>query len=284
MCSSTFSPLRYPGGKFSMLKFAQKLIYDNGLQRCHYIEPYAGGAGLALALMYNGVVSEIYINDIDPAIWSFWYSILNYTEEFSAMVKAIPITVDEWNKQKEINLKGDATNPFTLGFSTFFLNRTNRSGIIKGAGVIGGKKQLGTYKMDCRFNKEELIERILRIKKYSSRINLSNLDTIEFIYKIEKQTPIGSLFFIDPPYYNKGSSLYTSFYNSEDHLQVAKAVKKVKKPWVVTYDNDPFIENLYNDCKTTPFNINYSLQTKKKGKELLISSKNLKIPDFEKVK
>ena len=138
--------------------------------------------------------------------------------------------------------------------------------------------------MDCRFNKEELIERILRIKKYSSRINLSNLDAIEFIYKIEKQTPIGSLFFIDPPYYNKGSSLYTSFYNSEDHLQVAKAVKKVKKPWVVTYDNDPFIENLYNDCKTTPFNINYSLLTKKKGKELLISSKNLKIPDFEKVK
>jgi len=280
MCSSTFSPLRYPGGKFSMLKFTQKLIYDNGLQRCHYIEPYAGGAGLALALMYNGVVSEIYINDIDPAIWSFWHSILNYTEEFSTMVKATPITMDEWNKQKEINLKGDITNPFLLGFSTFFLNRTNRSGIIKGAGVIGGKKQLGMYKIDCRFNKEKLIERILRIKKYSNRINLSNLDAIEFISEIEKQTPIGTLFFIDPPYYKKGPGLYTNFYNHENHLSLAKSIKKYmsNKKWILTYDVSDEIFKMYSNLRNEKYYLNYSVTKPSKGIEYIFYSKQLIIP------
>lgn len=277
MASPTYSPLRYPGGKFSMFKFTQKIIYNNELQRCHYVEPYAGGAGLALGLMYNNFVSEIHINDIDPMIWSFWYSVLNYTQELNDLIRLTPITLDEWFKQKEINQACNLENTLLLGFSTFFLNRTNRSGIIKGAGVIGGKSQTGKYKIDCRFNKEDLIERISRIKKYASRIHLTNLDAINFMSEVEKYTPNSTFFFIDPPYYVKGSSLYTSFYKPEDHISVADTIKKINKPWLVTYDNTPEIYNLYADYQRIPFNINYSLQTKRKGMELLIASKNLKI-------
>ena len=277
MSSYSSSPLRYPGGKFSMLKFTKKLIYSNKLQRCHYIEPYAGGAVLALGLMYDGFVSEIHINDIDPMIWSFWFSILNHTKEFIELIYFTPVTIDEWHKQKEINSKCNLNDYLHLGFSTFFLNRTNRSGIIKGAGAIGGKNQSGAYKIDCRFNKSDLIERIKRIKKYSNRIHLTNLDAIAFINEVENYTPDNAFFFIDPPYYNKGSSLYTSFYLPEDHALVADSIKKINKYWVVTYDNTPEIYNLYDGYGRIPFNINYSLQTKRKGNELLIYSENLAI-------
>ena len=277
MSSYSFSPLRYPGGKFSMLKFTKALIYNNDLQRCHYIEPYAGGAGLALGLMYDSFVSEIHINDIDPMIWSFWFSILNHTKEFIELINFTPITIDEWHKQKEINSRCNLNDYLHLGFSTFFLNRTNRSGIIKGAGAIGGKNQSGAYKIDCRFNKSDLIERIKRIKKYSDRIHLTNLDAIAFINEVENYTPDNTFFFIDPPYYNKGSSLYTSFYLPEDHALVADSIKKINKYWVVTYDNTPEIYNLYDGYGRIPFNINYSLQTKRKGHELLIYSENLAI-------
>ncbi|WP_282822324.1 DNA adenine methylase [Neisseria subflava] len=277
MSSYSFSPLRYPGGKFSMLKFTKALIHNNALQRCHYIEPYAGGAGLALGLMYDGFVSEIHINDIDPMIWSFWFSILNHTKEFIELINFTPITIDEWHKQKEINSRCNLNDYLHLGFSTFFLNRTNRSGIIKGAGAIGGKNQSGAYKIDCRFNKSDLIERIKRIKKYSNRIHLTNLDAIAFINEVENYTPNNTFFFIDPPYYNKGSSLYTSFYLPEDHALVADSIKKINKYWVVTYDNTPEIYNLYDGYGRIPFNINYSLQTKRKGNELLIYSENLAI-------
>lgn len=280
MANPSYSPLRYPGGKLSMLKSTQKIIHDNDLQRCHYIEPYAGGAGLALGLMYSGFASEIHINDIDPMIWSFWHSVLNYNEEFKDLILSTPVTLEEWFKQKEISQTTNINDPLLLGFSTFFLNRTNRSGIIKGAGVIGGKEQMGKYKIDCRFNKEELSERISRIKKYSSRIHLTNLDAIEFMLDIETKTPASTFFFIDPPYYKKGSSLYTSFYNPQDHQLVADAIKKITKPWIITYDNTPEIYDLYNGYRRIPFNINYSLQTKRKGIELLITSKNLKIDDF----
>ena len=260
-----------------MLKFTKALIYNNDLQRCHYIEPYAGGAGLALGLMYDSFVSEIHINDIDPMIWSFWFSILNHTKEFIELINFTPITIDEWHKQKEINSRCNLNDYLHLGFSTFFLNRTNRSGIIKGAGAIGGKNQSGAYKIDCRFNKSDLIERIKRIKKYSDRIHLTNLDAIAFINEVENYTPDNTFFFIDPPYYNKGSSLYTSFYLPEDHALVADSIKKINKYWVVTYDNTPEIYNLYNGYGRIPFNINYSLQTKRRGNELLIYSENLAI-------
>jgi len=237
-------------------------------------EPYAGGCGLALALMFGGHVSEIYINDIDSAIWSFWNSVLNETDDLVRLIETTPITLNEREKQREIYLKSDVTNPLSLGFSTFFLNRTNRSGIIKGAGAIGGKSQAGAYKIDCRFNREDLSDRVRRISKYKERITLCNQDAIDFM-KDNNKFSKNTFFFIDPPYYNKGASLYTSFYRPEDHASVAKAVSLLERPWLVTYDNTAEISKLYENYRQHSFNINYSLQTKRKGDELLITSNDI---------
>jgi DNA adenine methylase len=276
--SRTNSPLRYPGGKSCLYDLLSHILRLNNLERGNYIEPYAGGCGLALSLLYGGHVADIHINDIDPTIWAFWHCVLNETDALAEKIAKTPVTVDEWRKQQKIIRKKDTTNFISLGFSTFFLNRTNRSGVIESGGVIGGLAQTGNYKIDCRYNKEDLIRRIRRIRKYKDRIHLTNMDAVNFIQYCKSVLPKSSFFCIDPPYYEKGSKLYTSFYKPDDHANLAELVVKLDAPWIVNYDDTPEIRHLYRQRRQHCFDINYSLQTKRIGTELLISSTGLKLP------
>ena len=233
---------------------------------------------MALALLYRGHVSDIHINDLDPSIWAFWHSVLNHPEEFADRIHKVPLTVDEWYVQRAIHKEQDESDPLSLGFATFFLNRTNRSGIISGAGVIGGLAQTGNYKMDCRFNKHELARRVRRAAKYKRRIHLTKLDALDFLSYAGKCLPEKMLVCIDPPYISKGSDLYRSFYCREDHAVLAKGVMALNTPWILTYDNVPDISRLYRGYRQFEFDINYSLAVKKRATELLIVSSRLRIP------
>jgi len=273
------SPLRYPGGKTCLLDTVGSILKENNLMRRHYAEPYAGGCGLALALLYGGFVSNIHINDIDKGIWSFWHSILNDTESFISLMMATPVTMDEWYRQRNIQVAENISDPMALGFATFFLNRTNRSGIIAGAGVIGGYNQEGNYKLDCRFTKSTLTARIRRIKKYANRIHLHNLDALEFLDHVDQNLPINTFLCIDPPYFNKGSKLYTSFYKPDDHADLATRVMDLQRPWIITYDNADEIKGLYKTRRQFEFHLNYSAATKRVGTEIMIASKGLRMPE-----
>ncbi|WP_145582891.1 DNA adenine methylase [Yersinia thracica] len=273
----TPSPLRYPGGKTSILDMVSTILKNNDLLGGHYAEPYAGGAGLALSLLFHGYTHEIHLNDLDKSIWSFWHSIINNTDDFIEKINTTPVTIDEWLKQREIQNNKDNVTVFDLGFSTFFLNRTNRSGVILKAGVIGGLQQNSDYKIDCRFHKENLIKRIKRIEKYKHRIHIYNNDALDFIKKIDLSLPEKSLFCIDPPYYNKGSTLYTNFYIADDHTTLSKVICDIAHPWILTYDDAPEIQSLYNKNKQYKFNLNYSAAIKRIGTELLVVSDEIKI-------
>jgi len=272
------SPLRYPGGKTCMLGAVSRILRGNKLERGHYAEPYAGGCGLALALLYGGFVSDIHVNDFDKPVWSFWHSVLNCTEDFIKLMDRTPVTLKEWRNQRRI-FRSDDVDTMELGFAAFFLNRTNRSGVIKTAGVIGGLAQDGDYTIDCRFNKVELARRIRRIAKYRSRINLYRKDALKFIDHVEKELPKKTFLCIDPPYFQKGSRLYTSYYNKADHEKVADRILKIKQPWILTYDYCDEIHDLYTERRQFQFSLNYSLHNKRLGTELLIASKGLRMPD-----
>jgi len=274
----TYSPLRYPGGKAAITPILADIIKANNLVRGHYLEPYAGGAGLALSLLFKGYVHEIHLNDLDRSIWSFWNAVLNQTSEFIERISETEITLEEWHRQKAVQNNAVNAAKIDLAFSTFFLNRTNHSGVIYRGGVIGGLSQTGNYKLDCRFNKSGLIDRIKLIKKYQHRIHLYNLDAIDFMKQTTAVVPARSLYVIDPPYFLKGSKLYTNFYKPEDHAAVADTIKSLSKPWVVTYDNADEIKALYSDKKLYNFALNYSLATKRKGTELLVASDTIRIP------
>ena len=269
------TPLRYPGGK---AKFAPKIksIIENNDLHGHYVEPYAGGAGVALDLLFNGVCTDIHINDLDLAIYHFWKSITEETEDFIRLVSKTDVTIEEWHKQKEI-LKQDDISPIERGFAAFFLNRTNRSGILKG-GVIGGLQQLGNYKLDCRFNKETLIKRIQKIGSLSNKIHVYNRDTGKWLLEIDNLIPSNSLIYLDPPYYEKGQGLYRNFYNHQDHKSIKEKLIKVKTPWVVSYDNNQNIRDIYQQYRQEEYILNYSASKKMKATEVIIYSDSIKLP------
>ena len=275
MAQNIVTPLRYPGGKTKLYFFVKKLIKVNNCQT--YIEPYAGGAGVALKLLFNNDVQKIMINDFDKAIYSFWYSVLNYTDELVKKIEETPITMDEWYIQKNIyENKSNSKSILELGFATLFLKRTNRSGILK-AGVIGGKSQQGKYKLDCRFNKVELIRKIKKIASFKARIKLYNLDAEDFIRRNISKTK-DSFTFFDPPYYKKGPGLYTNFYSHENHLSLSETIKNSMKDkkWILTYDFSEEIFRMYQDYPNKLYYLNYSVARPGKGIEYIFYSNCLK--------
>lgn len=277
-----YSPLRYPGGKAKLSNYFQKLILDNKLKGGTYVEIYAGGASIALSLLIENYVSKIIINDNDKSIYALWYSILNYPKQLCNLIKNTPLTIKSWRAQKEIQKNKDnydlnkKEDLLTLGFSTFFLNRTNRSGVIN-AGVIGGLKQIGKWKIDARYNKESLISRIKLITKYKDKIRLHRLDAIELINKIKNKLPKKSLIYLDPPYYYKGKELYMNHYDYEDHKKIADVIKKLTNiRWVITYDDVGPINKLYRGFDNYSYLLNYSMTNSGKGKETIIFSPEIK--------
>lgn len=272
-----YSPLRYPGGKGKILDFMKKLIEVNNLYGVEYIEPYAGGSAIALGLLLEGYVSKIYINDSDKAIFAFWQSILSETEIFIKKIYDTPITVEEWQKQRDIYNHINDFSVIELGFAAFFLNRCNRSGIIKG-GMIGGYAQDGEWKIDARFNKEILVQRIEKIANFKKKIKLYNQDTYKLLSK-HKFDFRNSILYLDPPYYEKGCQLYKNHYKADDHKKIADLIKSIDGFWIVSYDNVPQILDLFENVNNRDFNISYSAGRKRSGKEIMFFSEKLTVPD-----
>ncbi|WP_294954104.1 DNA adenine methylase [uncultured Gilliamella sp.] len=272
-----YSPLRYPGGKSKFSPYIKNIIETNNIVGCDYYEIYAGGAGVALNLLIDGICKNIHINDADPAIYSFWKSAIYDTENFLRLLNDTPITMDEWYKQKEIINNPLNNSELNLGFSAFFLNRTNRSGILKG-GVIGGKKQDGIYRIDNRFKKLDLIKKIQLISGWAKNIFVTNLDASKLLTQINKTNNKNVFIYLDPPYYIKGQGLYRNFYNHEDHVKIREILDKARFHWLVSYDNNENIKDIYKQYRQREYSLNYSAQLKMKAKEIIIYCDSLKIP------
>lgn len=277
------SPLRYPGGKASLSKFIGKIAKLNNLEGGVYFELYAGGAGAALNLLYEGLFSRIHINDFDFRIYSMWDSILYNNDKFIELIEITPVTMNEWLNQKRIYESGKANTNLELGFATFFLNRTNRSGIIYKAGPIGGMEQKGNFLIDVRFNKLDLINRIKKIASFRDKIKLTNLDAIYILKNLDEfKSPEEKLFiYLDPPYYKKGKELYLNNYGHENHLDLSLVMNSLNEnlDWLISYDNVKEIRQMYDCFRQSKFDLSYTLQSKKMGNELLIFSPNLIIGD-----
>jgi len=273
------TPLRYPGGKGKLADFMKLVFEQNNLLDGHYVEPYAGGAGISFNLLFLEYVSCIHLNDLNRSVYAFWHSAVNNSDIFCKKIEKTKISMSEWYKQKEIQKKPQDYSMLELGFSTFFLNRTNRSGIIN-AGVIGGKKQDGKWKIDARFNKADLIKRIQKIAHYSHKIRLYNLDADDLIKNILPTLPEKTLVYLDPPYYIKGQGLYENHYFHNDHKRVANLVqKKIKQPWIVSYDNTEEIRSMYSKKRNIMYGINYSASVRYTGDEVMFFSKQLVVPN-----
>ncbi len=269
----TYTPLRYPGGKNNLAKQFEIICKINNINM--YIEPYAGGCGVGLYLLVNKIVNKVVINDIDPLIYSFWYSVLKHNKKFIDMIYDTDISMDNWYRYKEVIKNYSEYDKFTVGFATFFMNRTNRSGIIK-AGVIGGKTQTGKYKLDARFNKSELVNKIYNIGLLKNNIILYNIDAVDIMQNIEYDKH--TLIYIDPPYYDKADSLYNYYYQKNEHKLISEVILKLNNLWILSYDNNEYIRMLYSSCNQVVCSLYYSTSHQNQN-ELFIYNNNLLIPN-----
>ena len=235
-----------------------------------YVEPYAGGAGAALALLVTGQVHRIAINDLDPAIYAFWQAVVTEPRHFSRLIDKAELTLEEWAHQKEIYLTAARDDYLRLGFATFYLNRTNRSGALNG-GVIGGKGQVGKYRIDARFNKATLLERVRLISLYSRRITVTNDDGLSIIERYASCE--NTLIYANPPYFDKAGSLYLNSFENADHLALATCLNKLGDiNWLLTYDNVPRVQELYAGRRRKLFSLHYSAHRVTDAEEVMVFS------------
>jgi DNA adenine methylase len=274
-----FTPLRYPGGKAKLANYVKALMKENRLLDGEYVEPYAGGAAIALELLFHEYVSRVHINDVSVPVHSFWKSVLEYTEDFCRLIMKTPLTVKSWDRQKQILSHLGEHDELEIGFATFFLNRTNRSGILNG-GIIGGRDQTGPWKIDARFNGKELVQRVEAIAGMRDRIKLTRQDALKFLKNGIAKWPAETLVYLDPPYYVKGRALYHDFYEHKDHEKVAKFMMGAshRQRWIVSYDNVPAIRDLYEGARHVVYDIGYSARSASQGSEVMFFCEGLKVP------
>lgn len=271
------SPLRYPGGKASMAPLLAEVRRLNQLGPTAIAEPFAGGAGASLSLLFAEETPEIYINDADAAIHDFWWTLVHRPQPFLDLLRTKRASMAEWQRQRDVYRTRSGVSRLKRGFATFYLNRCNRSGIIINGGPIGGIEQTGTWKIDARFNKSELAQRCERIAEYADRIHVSGDDGIRFI---DSLNPADTMFFIDPPYYHKGDSLYLNNLDSDYHAALAAQLKPMADAaWVLTYDDCSEVRRLYEGwAAVRPISLRYVAHERRQGKEVFITPKWLKLP------
>lgn len=268
----TFSPLRYPGGKTKLYNVVRPLIFNTIGSGGTYVEPFAGGAGLALKLLLNDDVSRIVLNDIDENIYVFWQACLERTDELCDMVNETIPSIAEWDNQREIYLQAKASSDLERAFATLFLNRCNISGVISG-GPIGGRKQNGKYLIDARYNASDIIRKLRAIGARRSQIVFYNLEATEFLNNVVSRLSVPKSFVnIDPPYVNKGPQLYRNSFMESHHRNLSDEIKKLQHSWILTYDECDLIHQLYSEYRQIPISLSYSAGHAKKGNELLILS------------
>lgn len=277
-----YSPLRYPGGKGKLARFMAEVVRKNGIVDGTYVEPYAGGAAIAWELLLTGLVRRVEINDVSRPVAAFWKSAIFHSEAFCKLIVDTPVSIASWDRAKAIYKYADEHSDLDLAFAFFFLNRTNRSGILN-AGIIGGRSQLGNYKIDARYNKDDLVKRIERLAVYKNRITVTFDDALTFLESGKSRWTLKTLVYIDPPYYEKGQSLYLNAYKPEDHADVAAAVAQLGGlKWVVSYDDVRPIHDLYGKQPWLQYTLNYSARRKMKGREAMFFSDGLIVPDLKK--
>lgn len=273
----TSSPLRYPGGKSAMAGILQQIRRLNGLGERALAEPFAGGAGAALTLLYLEETPAIYINDADPAIHDFWWALVNRSKSFVEKINKTKVNITEWRRQRDIYRKTGRISRINRGFSAFYLNRCNRSGVIMNGGPIGGIEQKGEWKINARFNKTELSRRCTKVSEFRARIHVSCTDGIDFIRSLDASS---TLYFIDPPYFDKGKTLYLNALDETYHSRLATQLRSMRDAaWVLTYDDCPEIRKLYREWATIrPFSLRYAASERRKGKEILIVPNWMRLP------
>ena len=267
------SPLRYPGSKATFLNVVLEFIDTHNLKGREIVEPYAGSGIVSLSLVANDLVSHATLVERDPLLYSFWKAVFDHTDTLVSSIEEIRVNMDTWHELR-ILLKHKTPEPglvVDLALACLFFNRTNFSGVLH-SGPIGGKNQNSAYKLDCRFNKKDIISRIKHISSLRDRISVRFDDALEFLQAANAQNNEQRFFYIDPPYFKQGRKLYRFYYKAIDHKRLHDIISVASFPWLLSYDKHEFIELLYHGFPQVHQSFRYMSRTPKQEHELVVTN------------
>lgn len=278
---SDISPLRYPGGKRKLAPFVADLMARCDGRPELFVEPFAGGASVSISLLEADYVDMIALADADPLVGSFWSVVFSDQAHVLAdMVYDARITLEEWLRLRSL----EAAPGIEAAFKCLFLNRTSFSGSLNNvAGPIGGKSQAGDYKIDCRFNRNKLAERILELSRLRHRVRFVRTQTFAKTLSDVRRTAVArdrpsSLFwYLDPPFFAKADRLYRYHFEAEDHVGFAEATAAIPGHWLLSYDDHPDARRLHGRHPGfAVINLQYSARIDDKqrlsAKEIIVSN------------
>jgi DNA adenine methylase len=274
------SPLRYPGGKRRLIRAFLPIIANLGRPAELFVEPFAGGAAMSLAMLESGLARKVALSDRDELIGSFWKTV--FSPDAAGLADRIldaNVTLGNWKKLRN----SVPSTHLERAFTCFFLNRTSFSGILcRSAGPIGGKSESSDYSIDCRFNRYALADRIIELSRYRSRVLFARTATYrETISAIQRSNyarmPSRVLWYFDPPFFEKAADLYRYCFDDGDHLRMQEDLSKLRGyKWILSYDDVDRSRQLYSDAPgfyvTTPTYLTAERGRRRKAKELIVTN------------
>ncbi len=274
------SPLRYPGAKARLATFVAEVLKLNKLKPKLMVEPFAGGLSVSLKLLQAGYVEKIAIGEKDPLVASFWKVAFDQTAWLMKEIRTIPITIERWKYFRGSEFTTDRER----ALACIFINRTSFSGIMAtSAGPIGGQKQESDYKIDCRFNRDMLCNRLEKIGALKDKVVFIENSSWEATLKKASQSGYKKkdvFYYLDPPFYFKANKLYRHYFSDEDHQELHDTITREKSPWLLSYDMADAIVEKYTKNGTMPNKIGFlysaAAQTSRtETEELIITNLSL---------
>ena len=271
------NPLRYPGSKASFSSSVGAFVTACGYTGFEIVEPFAGSASVSIDLVSSGICSKATLIERDPLLYAFWHAVFFDTQRLCNKIKELSVNLATWHELRPLlTIKSpDEHELLDLAVAGLFFNRTNFSGVLH-AGPIGGQQQKSAYKINCRFNKDDLIVRIRAISKLKDRVAVIFSDALEYLENQKSLNNLNRFYYIDPPYFVQGEKLYRYSFELPQHKQLAKVLRELKAPWLLSYDKHAVIEMLYERYVSSGFEFKYSSKTRKVEREFLVT--NIKLP------
>lgn len=277
--------LRYPGSKAKLVPHIMRAFPDQLLsplfqhQELEYIEPFVGGGAVALRVLdaLRGARERTLVRlyDKDPHLVCLWNAIIKSPDELAQMVRDHDApTTDDFYRCKEED--GTTIDPIRAGFQKILLHQLGFGGLgWMAGGPLGGRDQSSEYNVACRWNPSRIAHDIKRIHSLLAGFKSVSVRTQDFTKSIAIAGE-RSFVYADPPYYTAGPQLYKHAFDDADHVRLADALRVSGAEWVLSYDDHPFIRDLYSWAQIDEVAVRYTVavardgSARRKNNELLI--------------
>ena len=248
------SPLRYPGGKTRAISILRRYLDEHYRGRRILLSPFLGGGSFELDCASRGY--EVHGNDLFRPLVTFWTVLRDTPDALQERVRQLcPVTKETFLRFRQTIL--ELTDPLEIAAAYFVVNRCSFSG----ATFCGGFSAEAAEK---RCNPSAILR--LLSPPFAS---ISNLNALDFLREHPESDT--TVVYADPPYYittyvyGKDGDMHEGF----DHAGLA-ALLKTRRDWVLSYNDCPYIRELYAGCRILTESWAYGMNASKPSTEVII--------------